>query len=329
MVCGLLYDLLEDSVEAHERSGDTMQVELFGEPDCDRRWVESRLGSQVGLSHRIVKHLASGGMGHVFLAEHIADGSQVAVKLAMPESDIPSQLLAHEAAMLSRVSHSNVVRLMESGRTFDGTAYLLLEYVSGLDLDDWMLRSKQLLRPSALLDVASQLAGAIDHLHELDLVHSDIKPANVMFDSARGAIKLVDFGLAFDRRDCRYRRGSAGTPGYMAPEQLRGEPCGPAIDRFALAALSFELLTGRALQPWATLSRVRAQAWARSNPWDHRALVGPSLQRVFARALHDEPAARYESAREFTAAFANALERDAGSEPARAGARATARLAGG
>jgi serine/threonine protein kinase len=274
-------------------------------------WVESRSGTSVGLSHRIVRLLASGGMGHVFLAEHVATGSYAAAKFMSPESEIPEELLVHEASVLKRLSHPHIVGVFESGRTFDGDKYLLLEYVRGIDLDEWMQRTHTPLARAAVLSLVGQLASAIDHVHAHDLVHGDIKPANVMFEpTANDSVKLVDFGLAFDRRDARYRRGSAGTPGYMAPEQLRGEPCGPAIDRFALAALSFELLTGRALQPWATLSRVRARARARSFPLDKRDQLSPALQSVFARGLDDQPEARFESAGAFVAALANALERE-------------------
>lgn len=218
----------------------------------------------------------------------------------------------HEATVLSRLSHPNVVRFVEGGRTFDGIDYLILEYLQGIDLDDWTQHSKTLLSNLELLEVVRQLASAIDYLHAHDIVHSDIKPANVMFDrGATPSIKLVDFGLAFARRDWSPRRSSAGTPGYMAPEQLRGERCGPAIDRFALAALSFELLTGRALQPWATLSRLRVRACARRNPLEPRELISPALQDVFARALHDSPDARFPSAAAFVEALASSLEQRA------------------
>lgn len=292
-----------------------MQVELNAICEVPRvatlGWVENRLGTLVGLTHRVVRLLASGGMGHVFLAEHIATGTEAAVKFTSPESEIPEELLAYEGEILRRLRHPNIVSMIECGRTFAGEKYLLLEYVRGLDLDEWMQRTRTPLSRAALLSLVSQLACAIDHVHAHGLIHSDIKPANVMFDPAtKNSVKLVDFGLAFDRRDARYRRGSAGTPGYMAPEQLRGELCGPAIDRFALAALSFELLTGRALQPWATLSRVRAHAEARSFPLDQRDQLSPALQSVFARGLDDRPEARFESAGAFVKALSGALDRD-------------------
>lgn len=280
-----------------------------GAETATQSWIQGRLGSYVGLNHRITRHLASGGMAQVFLAEHVGTGRSAAVKFLTPDSDVPRELLAHEAAVLEAVRHPGIVRLIETGRACDGHDYLLLEHVNGIDLEEWLQRSRARLPSASLLALVGQLARAVDHIHAQGFVHSDIKPANVMFDAhARESVKLVDFGLAFDVRDACFRRGSAGTPGYMAPEQLRGEVCGPAIDRFGVAALTFELLTGTALQPWATLSRVRARARVRSSPLDQRDLLPKALQEVFARALHDRAEARYPSAGEFVEALSHGLE---------------------
>jgi serine/threonine protein kinase len=272
-------------------------------------WRTAVLGTEIGLHHRIVRPLATGGMSQVFLAEHASDGSFAAAKLNSPGNEIPNELFDQEAALLARCRHPNVVSLLDRGLTYEGDAYILLELVPGIDLEEWLQRTRGPMSPILLLHVLGQLARAIDALHAQGVVHSDIKPANVMYDAnARHGVKLIDFGLAFDRRNACTRRGSAGTPGYMAPEQLRGEVCGPAIDRFALAALGFELLTGKALQPWATLSSVRARAWARSAPFEARDPLSPSLERVFERALHDKPGLRYPSAATFVDALSGALE---------------------
>jgi serine/threonine protein kinase len=292
-------------------------------PSSTQEWLKARVGTDVGLKHRIVRLLANGGMSHVFLAEHVEDGTHAVAKLCAPDSDIPPVLLDQEAWLIGSIHHPHVVRVIDSGRTVEGGAYLLLELVHGIDLEEWLRRTRAPMSPSTLLQVLSQLALAVDALHELGLVHSDIKPANVMFDAnAQNSVKLIDFGLAFDCLDARTRRGSAGTPGYMAPEQLRGEVCGPAIDRFAVAALAFELLTGKALQPWATLSLIRARAWARTAPLDARDGISPELEQVFGRALHDRPAARFHTAVAFVEALTSALRRQVAREPSTGSDRA-------
>lgn len=281
----------------------------LGDVLVSRRGVDDRKGMEVGLHHRIVSHLASGGMGQVYLAERIETGAYAAAKFSLTENEVPRELLDHEAAVLERFQHPNIVRFYEIGTTFDGQDYLLLEYVPGIDLASWLTLSPSRMSRATLLSVLCQLGSAIDYVHARGIVHSDIKPANVMFDQqVSGSVRLVDFGLAFDGRDACARRGSAGTPGYMAPEQLRAEPCGPAIDRFAFASLAFELLTGFALQPWATLSRVRAHAKLRGDALDHRSLVGPELEHVFEHALHDRAEQRFASCSSFVSALRSALE---------------------
>lgn len=272
-------------------------------------WRSTMIGAEIGLHYRIVAPLAGGGMSDVFLAEHIHDGSYAAAKVNAPGNEIPNELFVQEAALLARCRHPNVVSLLERGLTYEGDAYILLELVCGIDLEEWLQRAHGPMSPIMLLRVLDQLAQAIDAVHAQGVVHSDIKPANVMYDpNGHHTAKLIDFGLAFDRRDACARPSSAGTPGYMAPEQLRGEVCGPAIDRFALAALGFELLTGNALQPWATLSSVRARARSRSDLLGACEPLSPSLKPVFERALHDSAAMRFPSAAAFVEALGSALE---------------------
>lgn len=290
-------------------------------------WRTAVLGAEIGLHHRIIRQLATGGMSQVFLAEHIRDGSCAAAKLNAPGNEIPNEIFDQEAALLARCRHPNIVNLLERGISYEGDAYILLELVPGIDLEEWLQRARGPMSPILLLHVLGQLARAIDAVHAQGVVHGDIKPANVMYDAnGQHRVKLIDFGLAFDRRDARTRRGSAGTPGYMAPEQLRGEVCGPAIDRFALAALGFELLTGKALQPWATLSSQRARAWARSAPLDPREYLSSSLERVFERAIHDQAAMRFASATAFVEALSCALDAR-GKDVAAQGRRVSSQLA--
>jgi serine/threonine protein kinase len=267
-------------------------------------WQQKRLGSWLGASHRVVKRLSSGGYGHVFLAEHVAHGTLAAAKFSMPGNVLAASVLRQEAAVLSRVTHCNIVRYGRFGLTEDGAAYLLMEYAQGIELEAWLQQHGPMPAPRAL-GVLWQLAAAVDHLHAHGYVHADLKPTHVMLDEAAGdQIKLLDFGCAFDSHDSRQSREVSGTPGYMAPEQARGEQCGPAIDIYGLAALASELLTGQLPHAHTTRTVLRAVLSEPPALPSARGLSRPGLDECFARALHKRPRERFATASEFVAALA-------------------------
>jgi serine/threonine-protein kinase len=270
-------------------------------------WQKARLGSWLGASHRVVKPLSSGGFGHVFLAEHVARGTLAAAKFSLPGHALAASVLRQEASMLSRVAHSNIVGYGKFGIAEDGGAYLLMEYARGIELESWLQQHGPMPAPRAL-GVLSQLAAAIDHMHALGYVHADLKPTHVMLDEAAAdQIKLLDFGSAFDSRDSRQSQDVSGTPGYMAPEQSRGERCGPAIDIYGLAALASELLTGQLPHPHTTRSVLRAVLSEPPALPSARGLSRPGLDECFARALHKKPRERFATASEFVTTVARAF----------------------
>jgi len=254
-----------------------------------------RAGNTVAYCYRVIRELSPGGVSQLYLVEHMPSGSYAALKVATRTS---CQVLAREHALLERAAHPNVVHAFEHGRLFDGRQYLVLELVPGADLEVW-LSMYQRLEPKHALSVLWQLAAAVDRLHELGIVHSDIKPSNIMLNVHDQRVTLIDFGVAFDFASERAQRGSSGTRGYMAPEQTRGRGCGPASDRYAVAAVAQELLGLRAAAGGRQTARSRAA-------WSKRA----ALSAVFRRALHPTPSSRYASAHNFVRALARALEAD-------------------
>ncbi|HKU38488.1 MAG TPA: serine/threonine-protein kinase [Polyangiales bacterium] len=238
------------------------------------------------------------------MAEHVQQGTLSAAKLALPGKVIAAAVLRQEAELLARVAHPYIVAYRDYGRTPSGAAYLRMEYAPGVDLETWLEEHGPMPAQRAL-DVLRQLAAALDYLHAQHIVHADLKPAHVVLDErAADRIKLVDFGCAFDDRDDRQARDVAGTPGYMAPEQVRGERCGPAIDVYGLAALATELLTGQLPHTNTTRSVVRAVLRDPPALPSDRGLIRPGLDACFAKALHKRPRERFESA----SAFVTALE---------------------
>jgi eukaryotic-like serine/threonine-protein kinase len=270
----------------------------------DSQWLRSYVGSAVGVLHRIVRHLASGGMGHVFLVEHVQLGAYAAVKLPQPSSQVARNVLAHEAVLLSQLQHPNIVSVLDFGRMESGLEYMMMEYVSGLELDAW-LDSCGSMAPARALGILKQVASAVDYLHAHGIVHCDIKPANIMFDPrAHDFVKLIDFGIACEKHMQPERRGLVGTPAYMAPEQARGETCGAAVDIYGLAALALEILTGRPPYEYDTvqgaLTAVLSEPPALPST---RGLAFPGLDAVFERGLHSDPAQRYQTATDFVEAL--------------------------
>lgn len=253
-----------------------------------------RAGSTVAYCYRVIRELSPGGMSQLYLVEHLPSGSYAALKVALRPS---CQVLAREHALLLRAAHPNVVRAFEHGRLFDGRHYLVLELVPGADLEAW-LHTYQRLEAKHALAVLWQLSAAVDHLHALGIVHSDIKPSNIMLNVHDRRVTLIDFGVAFDFASERAQRGSTGTRGYMAPEQARGRGCGPASDRYAVAAVAEELLGLR----HATGRKPRGAGRTRAARSEQAALSA-----VFRRALHPTPSARYASAHNFVSALARAL----------------------
>jgi len=293
-------------------------------------------GHWVGASHRIVRHLASGGMGHVYLTEHVRLGVYAAAKIARTNDEVSRQTIAHEASMLSQLDHPNIVRVLDEGRLADGTPYVLMEYVTGLDLDciltaaDGVDRAVRAVRHSATsntptasasttlntmslprgLGVLRQLAWAVDYLHAQGIVHGDIKPGNVLIDARGGAdyVKLVDFGIAWRDQNDGVVRGSIGTPAYMAPEQARGEHCGPALDVYAVAALSLELFTGHRPYDYGTAQDIWTAVLTEPPALpSHYGLWIPGFDEAFGKALHADPNQRFKSASEFVNVLSEAF----------------------
>lgn len=277
---------------------------------AEASWIASRVGQPLGSQHRITRHLASGGMAHVFVVEHIQLGDYAVAKIARPDHPKAADCLALEAELLARVDHPHIVKLQ--GFAADGCngSYLLLEYIGGIELDAW-LECAGALPVAQALAVLRQLAAALDHLHTLGIVHSDVKPSNVLFEVSRPEpnVKLIDFGVAFVEATHGQQREFTGTLAYMAPEQGRGHACGAAVDVYGLAALAYDVLTGHRLCEYATREAALQSALSASSALARNISLEP-LRDVFATGLHELPEARFQTAAQLVHELEHAL-RDA------------------
>ncbi len=270
-------------------------------------------GDRLG-AWRLVRRLAKGGMGAVYLAER-ADGhfeQRAAIKLIR---GVPSaEMLVHftrERQILATLQHPNIARLLDGGATPAGQPYLVMEYVEGEPIDAYC--KAHALPLDARLALFEEVCAAVQFAHQRLIVHCDLKPSNVLV-RADGTPVLLDFGIAqaLDRR-----RGPSSveagyfTPGYASPEQLRGEAVATATDVYSLGLILFELIAGRKARidtadHTVTLlgeAAVRPSELAVDVPW--RGRLAGDLDAIVLCATAAEPASRYASA----AALADDLKR--------------------
>ena len=203
-------------------------------------------GSRVA-GYRIRRLLGSGNHGAVYLAEDLASGQVVALKLVpLPAGDDAArqQFLRH-AATAQGLKHPGIVALLAAGVQGTTTGWLAMEPVPGSDLLRYTAPAR-LLPEALVLRLGARLAEALAHAHALGVVHRDIKPANVLVHWPGDIVKLADFGLARTADAEATRTGLLlGSPGYMAPEQLAGAVPDARTDFYALGVTLFQLLSGR------------------------------------------------------------------------------------
>ena len=302
---------------------------------------EALEGRQLG-PYRIVRKLGEGGMGVVHLAEDTRLGRLVAIKALPPRftgDERRRRRLRREARAAASLAHPGIATIYAL-EEFDGALCIVSEYVAGETLREELAGGP--LPPADVLDTALAIARALAAAHEGNVLHRDLKPENVIRTRETGAgdagIKLVDFGLArFD--DPQAGTASAtqltapgamlGTPGYMAPEQIRGEQVDARADIFGFGVLLFELASGShpftSDTPMSTVARV-----LEATPPDPRELAPacpPAVAAIVRRCLRKDPGQRYGETRELVADLERA-RRNPAESPARGGADATAHDSG-
>ncbi len=202
-------------------------------------------GTMLNERYRIVALLGRGGMGEVYRAEDLKLGQPVALKFLSPaverDADRLERLLGEVRTAL-KVTHPNVCRVHDIGDV-DGRMFLTMEYVDGEDLASLLRRIGRLPQDKAH-QIARQLCAGLAAAHDSGILHRDLKPANIMIDG-RGRVRITDFGLASSAENVSEADVRAGTPGYMAPEQLAGAEGTTHSDVYTLGLVLYELYTGR------------------------------------------------------------------------------------
>ncbi len=262
----------------------------------NRAGVERKLGRR----YRLLSEVGSGAMGVVYRAEDRDLDEVVAIKMLKSESVTEERLeqLKGELKLARRITHPNVLRTYDFGMAEDAP-FISMEYVDGLTLRELLSRRGR-LPYGAALRIARQLCAGLNAVHEVGVLHRDIKPGNIILEP-RGNAKLMDFGIAKHNRaslDPQEYDMVTGTPEYLSPEQLSGKPPSVRSDIYALGVVFEELFTGG--MPFKGTNSMQAAA-ARLDqdpipPSHHWPSIPPELDAIILRCLARDPDARYEDA---------------------------------
>lgn len=265
-------------------------------------------GTQVD-RYSIEEEIGRGGMARVYRAHHPGLGRDVALKVLLTEitgDEVSVARFLREARAAANLDHPNIVPIYDTGQA-GGSYFIAMKLIEGRTLRA-LLGERELSIPE-ISDYLTQTASALDYAHERGIVHRDIKPENIMVDAA-GKVTLTDFGIAnlTDELSVTTTGAVIGTPVYMAPEQLRGEPATPRSDVYALGVLAYELLSGAppfaGRAPYAVML---AQIDEQPEPVHQRRDGVPAAASLaVGRALEKDPDRRFATAGEFASQFASA-----------------------
>jgi serine/threonine-protein kinase len=229
----------------------------------------------------------------------------VAVKILSPSNSSNADFrdrFEREARAVARLNHPNIVMGIDAGHA-DGVYYFAMEFVDGETLGQYLRRRGGKLSEKEALTYIRQIALALKHAHENNLLHRDVKPDNILIDRQRGEAKLADLGLARDREANSSGGATApgaavGTPFYMSPEQARGKALSPATDFYALGGTLFHLLTGRIPFTGATAAVIMARhiTDAVPNPRSLEPTISTATSNLIVKCLQKDPKQRYQTA---------------------------------
>jgi len=280
--------------------------------------VQPLIGATLDGRYFIERSLGQGGMGQVHLAKDLQLHSRaVVVKLLLEETCRDEYILKkfrQEMEALSRIHHPGVIGIIDSGELADGKPFIVMEYVDGVNL-------RSVLKPEGMnleraAGIIKQMGRALSAAHDKGIFHRDLKPENIMLQDLghdEELVKIIDFGIAKIKQSViapsTATTATAGTIGYMAPEQLCAKPVAAAADVYSLGVIAYEMVAGRRpFNPETPFELLEMQrAGVRVKPVDLRPSLSLQAQQSILKALSFEPNHRYHTAREFGDELAGAL----------------------
>ncbi|GLV60010.1 hypothetical protein KDH_68330 [Dictyobacter sp. S3.2.2.5] len=270
--------------------------------------MADRIGQRLG-NYTLVQLLGQGGFAEVYLGEHLYLKSQAAIKIlqARLSGSDDSDSFLKEAQTIARLSHPNIVRVLDFGIEGE-TPYLVMDYAPNGTLRQRHTRGVA-LPLATVVPYVTQVADALQYAHDEHIIHRDVKPENMLV-GRRNEILLSDFGIALVAQSSRYQgtQDVIGTVAYMSPEQIQGKPR-PASDQYSLAVVVYEWLTGD--RPFhGSFTEMCTQHMFASPPPIREKLpqIAPEVERVVMQALDKDPKKRFESVKAFASALAQAAQ---------------------
>jgi hypothetical protein len=271
--------------------------------------VSIQPGTRLG-QYEVQDLIGQGAMGVVYRAYHVQLERTGAVKVLQgiaPDGDSTARF-RHEAQAIAQMRHPNIVNVFDFGE-YEGTPYMIIEYVPGGSLASRMKQGS--MDTGAALKYLRGMAAGLDYAHSLGIIHRDVKPANVLLERDESPV-IADFGLVklMQSTSLRSMTGvTTGTPAYMSPEQVTGGKIGPPADRYSLATIAYEMLTGSIPFDGEGLMEVLYAQVHREAPLPstRNSSLSPQVDAVVMRGMAKDPAARWESCTAFVDALAAAL----------------------
>ncbi|MEX0690917.1 MAG: protein kinase [Gemmatimonadales bacterium] len=270
------------------------------------------VGSVVAERYHITKKLGEGGMGAVYLGEHVKMGRKSAIKvMSQSMANDPDSIARfnREAANAARINHPHVCAIYDFGETPDGVIYLAMEFIEGEALTD-LIEREGALAPQRAVKIIRQAGEGLQTAHDMGIVHRDLKPDNIMIAQNRDGdvVKVVDFGIAKamgpeEGQNVTKTGLVVGTPEYMSPEQLSGDKLDGRSDIYSLALVFYRMLTGdlpfQADSAQEVMIKRLTDEPAPLNDTMPEGNFPAALQQVMDRALARMPSERYASAAQF------------------------------
>ena len=273
------------------------------------------VGNTILHRYELTEKLGSGAMGVVFKCRDSVSGVDYAVKMVPSELAMDDEFMEgvrKNFQLIHALKHPNIAGVDFLERDEYGAYFLIMEYAEGMNLARWIeqKRSNGGLEAPEIISVLKQVAAALDYAHEKNILHRDVKPANIMID-ASGQVKVLDFGLASKVRSgmtalSMRPENSSGTPNYMSPEQFQAQYPGPESDQYALAVMAYQMFAGHLPFESENFEVLRA-AVLNDRPAELKNISSGINQAIF-RALSKDPASRYSSCAGFIAAMAHSQQ---------------------
>ena len=262
-------------------------------------------GFEIGRRYRVRRLLGRGGMGTVYQVDDVDLTREVALKLIrndIAENATVLERFKREIQLSSKVTHRNVLRVYDLGET-DGVQYLTMQFIAGEDLASLIKREKR-LPIDRVLKIFRQICEGLEAAHEQGVIHRDLKPQNVMLGPG-DHVYLTDFGLAktLEQSGVTQTGAVVGTPYYMSPEQVKGEPAGPRSDIYSLGIILYEMATGSVPYGGNSVYEVMIQRLQKPPrpPRELNPEIPAYVEKLLERCLAVDQEARYQTVREILA----------------------------